>query len=113
MVLVQAPLDTELYILHYFTDETKSKLKGSINLRHCMSISSNSVLETDKKSKQVKLVLSSPLPFIVKLFDLPPTSPILNLKFQLENSKELRDDPETHFSILLAETELNALNAGF
>ena len=54
MVLVQAPLDAELYILHYFTDETKSKLKGSINLRHCMSISSNSVLETDKKSKQVK-----------------------------------------------------------
>ena len=58
MVLVQA---TELYILHYFTDETKSKLKGSINLRHCMSISSNSVLETDKKSKQVKKVSNSPL----------------------------------------------------
>lgn len=53
MVLVQAELDAQLYILHYFTDDTKSKLKGSINLSHCMSISSNSVLETDKKSKQV------------------------------------------------------------
>ena len=52
MVLVQGCHD-ELYQLHYYTDETKSKLKGSINLKHCMSISSNSVLETDKKSKQV------------------------------------------------------------
>ena len=34
-------------------EETKSKLKGSSNLRNCMSIRSNSVLETDKKSKQV------------------------------------------------------------
>lgn len=56
MVLIQDQLDTELYILHYFTDDTKSKLKGSINLRHCMSISSNSVLETDKKSKQVNYI---------------------------------------------------------
>ena len=53
MVLVQDGQDAQLYSLLYYTDETKSKLKGSINLRHCMSISSNSVLETEKKSKQV------------------------------------------------------------
>ena len=53
MVLVQGCHD-ELYQLHYYTDETKSKLKGSINLKHCMSISSNFVMETDKKSKQVR-----------------------------------------------------------
>ena len=53
MVLVQGHHE-DLYSLHYYTDETKSKLKGSIDLRHCMSISSNSVTEADKKSKQVK-----------------------------------------------------------
>jgi len=52
MVLVQGHHE-DLYSLHYYTDETKSKLKGSIDLRHCMSISSNSVTEADKKSKQI------------------------------------------------------------
>ena len=53
MVLVQAAADTANYQLLYYTDQDKAKLKGSINLRHCMSISSNSVVEADKKSKQV------------------------------------------------------------
>lgn len=52
MVLVQGHHEN-LYSLHYYTDESKSKLKGSIDLRHCMSISSNSVAEADKKSKQI------------------------------------------------------------
>lgn len=74
MVLVQAQLDTELYILHYFTDDTKSKLKGSINLRHCMSISSNSVLETDKKSKQVNYIKTKLLECRILNIYVPPGS---------------------------------------
>ena len=52
MVLVQGHTD-DSYQLLYYTDETKNKLKGSINLKLCMSISSNLVVEADKKSKQV------------------------------------------------------------
>jgi len=52
MVLVQGHTD-DWYQLLYYTDETKNKLKGSINLKLCMSISSNLVVEADKKSKQI------------------------------------------------------------
>jgi len=52
MVLVQGHTD-DWYELLYYTDETKNKLKGSINLKLCMSISSNLVVEADKKSKQI------------------------------------------------------------
>ena len=43
----------DLYQLQYYTDDTKSKLKGCIDLKLCMSISSNSTVESEKKSKQV------------------------------------------------------------
>ena len=55
VVLLQG-CDSESYMLSYYTDESKSKLKGTINLKHCMNISSSLLVETEKKSKQVKLI---------------------------------------------------------
>ena len=64
MVLMQGSHD-EVYQLQYYTDENKTKLKGSINLKHCMSISSNSALESDKRSKQVTIIYY--LDFVLKI----------------------------------------------
>jgi len=60
LVLLQGS-DSESYLLCYYTDETKTKLKGTINLKHCMNISSSLLVEADKKSKQVFMFsLSTP-----------------------------------------------------
>merc|ERR1712154_73006 len=44
MVLLQGT-DSESYLLCYYTDESKTKLKGTINLKHCMTISSSLLVE--------------------------------------------------------------------
>jgi len=60
MVLLQG-CDSESYLLCYYTDESKTKLKGTINLKHCMNISSSLLVEAEKKSKQVFMFsLSTP-----------------------------------------------------
>jgi len=60
MVLLQGT-DSESYLLCYYTDESKTKLKGTINLKHCMTISSSLLVEAEKKSKQVFMFsLSTP-----------------------------------------------------
>ena len=56
MVLLQGS-EAESYLLCYYTDEAKTKLKGTINLKHCMNISSSLLVEAEKKSKQVNLTL--------------------------------------------------------
>ena len=55
MVLLQGS-DSESYLLCYYTDESKTKLKGTINLKHCMTISSSLLVPPSSKSKQVELV---------------------------------------------------------
>ena len=52
MVLLQGS-DSESYLLCYYTDESKTKLKGTINLKHCMTISSSLLVPPSSKSKQV------------------------------------------------------------
>jgi len=60
MVLLQGS-EAESYLLCYYTDEAKTKLKGTINLKHCMNISSSLLVEAEKKSKQVFMFsLSTP-----------------------------------------------------
>jgi len=59
MVLQQGDL-TDQFLLHYFTDQSKSKLKGTINLKHCMGISSNLIVESDKKNQAYMFSLSTP-----------------------------------------------------
>ena len=56
MVLLQGS-EAETYLLCYYTDEAKTKLKGTINLKHCMNISSSLHVEAEKKSKQVNMFL--------------------------------------------------------
>ena len=58
MVLLQGS-EAESYLLCYYTDEAKTKLKGTINLKHCMNISSSLLVEAEKKSKQVNLTVYS------------------------------------------------------
>jgi len=59
MVLQRGDL-TDQFLLHYFTDQSKSKLKGTINLKHCMGISSNLIVESDKKNQAYMFSLSTP-----------------------------------------------------
>jgi len=50
------------FLLQYYTDQSRSKLKGTINLNHCMKISSNLVLdmETERKNQPFMFSLSTP-----------------------------------------------------
>lgn len=59
MVLLQGEL-ADQFLLHYFTDQSKSKLKGTINLKHCMGISSNLIVESERKSQAYMFSLSTP-----------------------------------------------------
>jgi len=59
VVLQQGSL-SEQYSLLYYTDDSKNKLKGTINLNHCMNISSNLILEVEKKSQPYMFSLSTP-----------------------------------------------------
>ena len=59
VVLQQGEL-ADQFLLQYFTDQSKSKLKGTINLKHCMGISSNLIVESEKKSQAYMFSLSTP-----------------------------------------------------
>jgi len=59
-VVLQHGALTDQFLLQYYTDQSKSKLKGTINLNHCMGISSNLIVESDKKSQAYMFSLSTP-----------------------------------------------------
>jgi len=60
VVLLQGELQDQ-FMLQYFTDQSKNKMKGTINLKHCMGISSNLIVESEKKSQEAYMFsLSTP-----------------------------------------------------
>jgi len=59
VVLLQGEL-ADQFSIKYFTDQSKSKLKGTINLKHCMGISSNLILESERKSQAYMFSLNTP-----------------------------------------------------
>eukprot|EP00092_Neocalanus_flemingeri_P035681 GFUD01038847.1.p1 GENE.GFUD01038847.1~~GFUD01038847.1.p1 ORF type:complete len:257 (+),score=72.57 GFUD01038847.1:90-860(+) len=59
-VVLQHGTLSDQFLLQYYTDESKHKLKGTINLNHCMNISSNLILEAEKKAQPYMFSLSTP-----------------------------------------------------